>query len=155
MIVKKFPALFTTRSYDEHWKPASLYCSVCAKLDYTNILHFENIQSEERFFVETLNASNVVQPRYKISFTLEQYLLYIIILYAWNSMTLWLKCYKNIFIFNRWENKNSKEKASKEEVLGSYFNLLTDEEIKSLYKIYEDDFLNFGYKFAYRTLKLG
>ena len=60
-----------------------------------------------------------------------------------------------IFIFNRWENKNSKEKASKEEVLGSYFNLLTDEEIKSLYKIYEDDFLNFGYKFAYRTLKLG
>ena len=67
----------------------------------------------------------------------------------------WIKCYKNIFIFNRWENKNSKEKASKEEVLGSYFNLLTDEEIKSLYKIYEDDFLNFGYKFAYRTLKLG
>ena len=65
VIVKKFPALFTTCSYDEHWKPASLYCSVCATLDYTNILHFENIQSEERFFVETLNASNVVQPRYK------------------------------------------------------------------------------------------
>ena len=84
VIVKKFPALFTTCSYDEHWKPASMYCSVCATLDYTNILHFENIQSEERFFVETLNASNVVQPRYKISFTLEQYLLYIIILYGSN-----------------------------------------------------------------------
>ena len=51
-------------SYDEHWKPSSLYCSVCATLDYTNILHFENIQSEERFFVETLNSPNVVQPRY-------------------------------------------------------------------------------------------
>ena len=72
-----------------------------------------------------------------------------------NNIQYLLSFYENIFIFNRWENKNSKEKASKEEVLGSYFNLLTDEEIKSLYKIYEDDFLNFGYKFAYRTLNLG
>ena len=55
----------------------------------------------------------------------------------------------------RWENKNSKEKQSKEEVLGAYFGLLTDAEIQKLYKIYEGDFVNFGYKFNYRTLKLG
>ena len=47
----------------------------------------------------------------------------------------------------RWENKNSKEKQSKEEVLGAYFRLLTDAEILKLYKIYEGDFVNFGYKF--------
>ena len=55
----------------------------------------------------------------------------------------------------RWENKNSKETQSKESVLGAYFSLLTDAEILKLYKIYEGDFVNFGYKFNFRTLKLG
>ena len=59
------------------------------------------------------------------------------------------------YTVHRWENKNSKEKQSKEEVLGAYFGLLTDAEIQKLYKIYEGDFVNFGYKFNYRTLKLG
>ena len=59
------------------------------------------------------------------------------------------------YSFLRWENKNSKEKESKEEVLEAYFSLLTEDEILKLYKIYEGDFVNFGYKFTYRTLKLG
>jgi hypothetical protein len=29
--------------YDEHWRPASLYCSICAA-NYNYILHFENIE---------------------------------------------------------------------------------------------------------------
>ena len=56
--------------------------------------------------------------------------------------------------FFRWENKNTKDNISKEEILGKYFSLLTDQEIMKLYKIYEDDFRNFGYKFNFRSLKL-
>ena len=29
--------------YDEHWKPASLYCSICT-FPYNYVLHFEDIQ---------------------------------------------------------------------------------------------------------------
>ena len=55
----------------------------------------------------------------------------------------------------RWENKNSKEKVSKEQLLGSYFSLLSDQEIQRLYKIYEDDFRAFGYKFRFRNFVYG
>jgi len=107
----------TPHSYDEHWRPASLYCSVCSGFEFNTILHFENIEAEETLLADRLQASEVIHPR--------------------------------------WENKNSKEKQSKEEVLGAYFRLLTDAEILKLYKIYEGDFVNFGYKFNFRRLKLG
>jgi len=104
-------------SYDEHWKPASLYCSVCSKsLEYNHILHFENIETEESYLAKTLAAEDLIHQR--------------------------------------WENKNTKDNISKEEILGKYFSLLTDQEIMKLYKIYEDDFRNFGYKFNFRSLKL-
>ena len=45
--------------------------------------------------------------------------------------------------------------VTKEEILTKYFEMLTDEEIMSLYKIYESDFRNFGYTFKFRNLSLG
>ena len=87
-------------------------------------------------------------------------------LFKYNS---WLNSLANLFLclrktqislnitnisFFRWENKNTKDNISKEEILGKYFGLLTDQEIMKLYKIYEDDFRNFGYKFNFRSLKL-
>ena len=53
------------------------------------------------------------------------------------------------------EKLNSKEKVSKEQLLGSYFSLLSDQEIQRLYKIYEDDFRAFGYKFRFRNFVYG
>lgn len=50
--------------YDEHWKPTSIYCAVCS-FKFTHILHFENIEQEERYFAEDLGASNVVHPRWE------------------------------------------------------------------------------------------
>eukprot|EP00092_Neocalanus_flemingeri_P032094 GFUD01034882.1.p1 GENE.GFUD01034882.1~~GFUD01034882.1.p1 ORF type:complete len:436 (-),score=99.92 GFUD01034882.1:116-1423(-) len=101
-------------SYDEHWKPASLYCSVCS-FPYNYILHFENIQQEEKFFAQEMSASDLIHPR--------------------------------------WENRND-EGLAKEEILGKYFNMLDDKDITALYKIYEDDFKMFGYKFEYKHLRL-
>ena len=49
-------------SYDEHWKPASLYCAVCS-FPYNHILHFENIQQEEKFFAEEMSSSDFIQDR--------------------------------------------------------------------------------------------
>jgi len=51
-------------NYDEHWKPASLYCSVCS-FPYNYILHFENIQKEEKFFAEDMSASDLIHPRWE------------------------------------------------------------------------------------------
>ena len=39
------------------------------------------------------------------------------------------------------------------EVVAKYFKLLTDQEIKKLYKIYENDFLLFNYQFEFRGMK--
>ena len=51
-------------SYDEHWKPASLYCSVCNSLmEYQYILKFENLLQEEAFFAEAISAEEVIRPR--------------------------------------------------------------------------------------------
>jgi len=51
-------------SYDEHWKPASMYCGVCS-FPYNRILHFENIENEEKFFAEEMNASDLIHPRWE------------------------------------------------------------------------------------------
>ena len=50
--------------YDEHWRPASLYCSVCS-IHFTHILHFENIQQEEAMFARLLNATEMIRPRWE------------------------------------------------------------------------------------------
>lgn len=39
------------------------------------------------------------------------------------------------------------------EVVAEYFKLLTDIEIKKLYKIYENDFLIADYQFEFRGIK--
>ena len=51
-------------SYDEHWKPSSLYCSVCS-FPYNNILHFETIVTEEKFFAEEMGAEDLIHPRWE------------------------------------------------------------------------------------------
>ena len=51
-------------SYDEHWMPASLYCSVCSDMiEYRNILKFENIQTEESYFAKSIAAGDIIHPR--------------------------------------------------------------------------------------------
>ena len=58
-------------------------------------------------------------------------------------------------IFLRFENKDKdSEKMSREELLYKYFNLLDDDDIVSLYNIYQNDFKMFGYSFQFRGLKL-
>ena len=58
-------------------------------------------------------------------------------------------------IFTRWENKDKdKERLTREELLFKYFDLLDDDEILSLYSIYENDFKMFGYTFQFRGLRL-
>ena len=39
------------------------------------------------------------------------------------------------------------------EVVAEYFKLLTDKEIRQLYKIYENDFLLFNYQFEFRGMQ--
>ena len=82
---------------------------------FNYILHFENIEQEEDFFVQKMSASDLIHPR--------------------------------------WENRNDVG-LSKEELLNKYFNILDDNEIQDLYKMYEEDFVLFDYKFEYRGLKL-
>ena len=55
-------------------------------------------------------------------------------------------------IHPRWENRNDVGLA-KEDILGKYFNLLDDQDIQALYKIYKDDFLNFEYQFRYKHFR--
>ena len=50
--------------FDEHWRPASDFCSVCA-IPYNYILHFENLEREEKYFVEELGASDSIKPRWE------------------------------------------------------------------------------------------
>lgn len=57
-------------------------------------------------------------------------------------------------IHPRWENSNKSPDISREELLHSYFSLLDDDEILALYNIYKEDFLQFGYTFQYRGLRL-
>lgn len=52
------------RHHDEHWRPASLYCSLCS-LSYNYILHFENIQQEEQLFAQQLGAEGTIRKRWE------------------------------------------------------------------------------------------
>ena len=70
-----------------------------------------------------------------------------------------MKSYKSTFktkyLFCRWENKDKDgDEMSRKELLYKYFNMLDDDDILDLYKIYQNDFKMFGYKFKFRGLKL-
>ena len=52
------------------------------------------------------------------------------------------------------ENKNSIDALSKENFLVKYFSQLSEEDLRNLYKIYEDDFTAFGYEFKYGNLSI-
>ena len=82
-----------------------------------------------------LNATSILRPRYK----------------SFGFILL------NLFTIDtfRWENKDKdKEKLTREELIFKYFDLLDDDEILSLYSIYENDFKMFGYTFQFRGLRL-
>ena len=51
---------------------------------------------------------------------------------------------KNV-LKQRHENVHLETDYSRQEILRNYFSILTQEEILSLYKIYEQDFLMFNY----------
>ena len=49
--------------YDGHWRPYTMFCSVCF-IPYNYILHFENIQEEQKMIAIYLNATSILKPRY-------------------------------------------------------------------------------------------
>jgi len=102
--------------FDPHWRPFTMFCSVCF-LPYNYILHFENIEAEEKLMAHELQASKILRPR--------------------------------------WENKDKDgDEMSRKELLYKYFNMLDEDDILDLYKIYQNDFKMFGYRFKFRGLKL-
>jgi len=50
--------------FDEHWRPMSLYCGICS-FPYNRILHFENIETEEKYFAKEISAKNAIHPRWE------------------------------------------------------------------------------------------
>jgi len=54
-------------SYDEHWRPATMYCSLCSEINYDFVIHTENMQEEEQIFVKLLGAQDVIKPRWENS----------------------------------------------------------------------------------------
>ena len=55
-------------------------------------------------------------------------------------------------IDSKWKNSN-KGRISESELVTTYFNLLSNAEIKKLYEIYKLDFQQFGYTFEFRGFK--
>ena len=55
-------------------------------------------------------------------------------------------------LHSKWENSN-KLNISDDQLLEVYFEMLSDEEIMKLYKIYEADFQQFQYKFNFRGIE--
>jgi hypothetical protein len=55
----------SSSSYDEYWKPASLHCAAVCSFLYNNILQFENIQQEEKFFDEEMSSSELIHSRWE------------------------------------------------------------------------------------------
>jgi len=51
-------------NHDEHWKPVSLYCTPCA-YSFNYILHFENIQQEEKHLLSEIDQSNSTKQEWK------------------------------------------------------------------------------------------
>ena len=42
----------------------SLYCGICS-FPYNRILHFENIEIEEKYFAKEISAKNAIHPRWE------------------------------------------------------------------------------------------
>jgi len=57
-------------------------------------------------------------------------------------------------IKKKWSNNNERRELTKEELIATYYDLLTDQEILRLYKLFENDFKMFDYQFQFRGLKL-
>ena len=55
----------------------------------------------------------------------------------------------------RWDNNNKTPGMSDEELTLKYFEQLNEEDVKALYKVYEQDFMVFGYQFKWGNLTLG
>ena len=122
------------RKFDNHFKPIYLLCGTCG-YQYNYILKFETIKTEEPYFIADIGATGRNTPLWIID-----YLLIILIL---NCLDL---------LHDKWENSN-KLNISDTELLEVYFEMLSDEEVGKLYKIYEADFKQFQYKFDFRGIK--
>ena len=57
--------------YDGHWRPYTMFCSVCF-IPYNYILHFENIQEEQKMIAIDLNATSILKPRYLLIIMLKK-----------------------------------------------------------------------------------
>jgi hypothetical protein len=55
----------------------------------------------------------------------------------------------NKTLAERWDNRN-KVGLSDERLTAKYFGQLADQDVKDLYRLYEKDFLLFGYSFRYK-----
>ncbi|CAL4063886.1 unnamed protein product [Meganyctiphanes norvegica] len=49
---------------DNHWKPIYKLCYLC-RIDYNFILKFENLYSESQSFIDHLNYSSIIKPRWE------------------------------------------------------------------------------------------
>ncbi|CAL4068496.1 unnamed protein product, partial [Meganyctiphanes norvegica] len=53
----------TVRHDDEHWRPMHQHCSPC-NINYNFIIRFENLQTESYNFIEYLNRTEQIKPRW-------------------------------------------------------------------------------------------
>ena len=111
--------------------------------------------------IHDLNAENILKPRYNklgliiyqknIIQELEQFI-FLNNLPLYPIKSIWIYVWIQFF---RFENKDKDaEMIRREELLYKYFDMLDDDDIISLYNIYQNDFKMFGYSFEFRGLKL-
>lgn len=53
-------------SYDEHWKPIWLYCSVC-EFTYDYIIKYEHFEDEINYFIDHLKVMKYLPQNFKLS----------------------------------------------------------------------------------------
>lgn len=123
---------------DEHWKPASYYCSACM-IEYDYIIKFEDYLDEGAAFMNFSNLTRLVPEN-----LLERH----INPNRPDQMTRYLDLRLCI------EQTAITRLSSSSEVTKLYFGMLTDTEIRNLYQIYLDDFKMFGYTFNFRNVSL-
>ncbi len=56
--------------------------------------------------------------------------------------------------FDRWLNPNRPGSMNSSAITAKYFDMLSDEEVKKVYNVYQDDFKLFGYDFSIRSITL-
>ena len=112
--------------YDEHYRPVYILCATCV-FKYNYIIKYELINVEEPLFIREMEASGIN---------------------VLNLLSLTF-CYFLDILESRWMNSN-KMNISDTQLLETYFDLLTEEEIAGLYQIYRLDFRQFDYSFTFR-----